>query len=168
MSNSKKIENILGHLFETIESPSNLKNKISYRNLSKGATHPVENANKQVEFLSIEFSHWINSDIDKLKTSWAELLSNQDDPTAFLSFNKAVHTIKGNAAILGFDKAGDLASPLTKLLEKSPQVSYYSQAISLMVQAISLSISPKNKEDKTKNDICLAFETIIKSHIAIH
>jgi len=161
-----------GRIFETIDPPKKLKDIIRYKELKKGNTHPVENANKQVEFLSIDFALWIEDDVAKLSTSWQELKKDKENASYFLEFNKAVHTIKGNAAILGFEKTGELSVPLSQLLERSHEVDKFFEAISLMVQAIILSTQKKcTKRIKQTdcaekaNEIKKAFEAIIQSAI---
>ena len=153
-------------LLEIIDIPTKLKDNIKYKTLSKSSVHPVAKAQQQLDFLSMDFAAWLEGDIIKLKKAWNKLNKNRNDPKAFLSFNKTLHTIKGNAAILGFDKTGMMTVPLSKLLERNEQVDEYFDAIGLMVQAITLSSSVKTKHDfKAQDEICIAFETIIKSAI---
>jgi len=160
-------KNTPGHLLEVIDPPNILTERITYKELGSGSTHPVENAERGVEFLSIEFSQWIEDDIIKMQTCWSKLQNKQnidDNSTAFTCFNKAVHTIKGNAAILGYNQAGELAIPLSKLLERSHDLENFTQAINLIIQAIKLSTIKNASEPETLENICLAFETIIKNN----
>ncbi len=153
-------------LLEIIDVPTKLKDNIKYKTLSKNSVHPVAKAQQQLDFLSMDFATWLEEDIVKLKKAWKKLNKNRNDPKAFLLFNKTLHTIKGNAAILGFDKTGLMTVPLSKLLEKNEQVDDYFDAISLMVQAIALSSKIKTKHEyEAQDEICIAFETIIKSSI---
>ncbi len=152
------------HRFEIIDPPKKLKNNIKYRELSKNAVHPVENANRQVEFLSVNFALWLEDDIKKLELAWKNLNSKEPEPSAFSNFNKAVHVIKGNAAILGFDKTGEMSNPLSKLLETSPQLDEFFDLIALMVRAISLSSNKKIKiKSETQDEICSSFEVVINT-----
>ncbi len=152
------------HSIEFIDPPKTLKTNIKYKKLNKNAVHPVENANRQVEFLSVNFALWLEDDIKKLERAWHGLNSKEPEPSAFSNFNKAVHVIKGNAAILGFEKTSEMSNPLSKLLETSPQIEEFFDLISLMVRAISLSSNEKIKiKSETQNEICSSFEIIINS-----
>ena len=153
------------YLLEYIEPPSKLSDKISYKELGPGAVHPVEKAERQVEYLSMDFAEWAANDIEKLRQRWRDLKSDAEKEETFTQFNKAVHNVKGGAGMLKYEDAGALAAALSCLTERTQDIDIYLAAIDLMVQAICISATGHQSEENTVNDLCDGFSLIIKDEL---
>jgi len=158
--------NLPGRLLETIDPDTKLLDKIIYLQLGKGAIHPIDKADRQVDNLSMDFEKWLNDDIHELLSCWNRLKSHDDDPKSFSSFNKSVHIIKGNAGILNNDEAGHFAATLSRLIERTCYLKEHLEAIELLVQAIGLCAKNKHKSVKNIEEIKQGFEVIINKKIA--
>ncbi len=163
---SQNQENKPGRLLEIIEPKQNFSEKIKYIELKKGAIHPIEKAEQQVEYLSVDFEEWLDEDIKNLMTAWQEYKSHKNDPNTFSNFNKAVHQIKGNAQMLNNEYAGQLAATLSRLIERTCNLDEHIDAVELMVQAIRLCVANKKKNCKNFDEVKQGFDVIIDSRIA--
>lgn len=157
------------YLLEYIEPPNKLSDKISYRELGPGAVHPVEKAERQVEYLSMDFAEWLTNDIENLQQRWRDLKSDAEKEEMFTQFNRAVHNVKGGAGMLKYEDAGALAAALSCLTERTQDIDIYLAAIDLMVQAICVSATGSHAgslgEENIIDELCDGFSLIIKSEL---
>lgn len=101
--------------FEKITPPAKLSNKAKAN--KNPQFNPIESAEKLLKQMSVSFKLWLREDEEKLRISFKAFAKKPTDKTRFDHLNACIHTIKGNAPILGCDAAGMIASPLTDLLE---------------------------------------------------
>lgn len=133
--------------FELIEPPRTPKDVVTYREAGPGTIDPVKNAENQLEFMSEDFKVWLRDDQAELIEAWTNLKASPADPVAFKRFHRAVHVILGNAPILGCDAAGRLATPLSRLLERGPNIEDHTTTIGSAIDAISAAINGQTDID---------------------
>lgn len=136
--------------FELIDSPKPLKDRVTYKTMGPGSIHPVENAERHVDLLKVDFQEWLEDDRLELLAAWQALKEQPVDPEAFLRLHRITHTIHGNAAMLNREIAGQLAMPLSRLLERTPDIKNHIALIESAVDAIAASISGKSSESDEK------------------
>ncbi len=159
-------KNLPGHLLETIDPPKKLTDIISYLELGAGALHPIEKAERHVDYLSMDFEQWLNDDIAKLNNCWDKLKSQIENPKDFLEFNKALHVIKGNAGILNNDETGELASILSRLVERTCKLNEHIETIELLIKSINICSKTKQKDEEMLQEVKRGFDEIINCKIA--
>jgi hypothetical protein len=79
---------------------------------------PIAAAESHVERMAIEFSFWLEKEEKALRTARDRFLKSPGEETAFEDLHRIVHTIKGNAPVLGCEAAGILAAPLSTAMER--------------------------------------------------
>lgn len=134
--------------FELLESPNPLKDRVTYKTLGPGSIHPVQNAERHIDLLEVEYKRWLEDDKAELLEAWKALKKKPSDPDAYLRLHRITHTIHGNAAMLDHEMAGLLALPLARLLERTPDVENHIPLIDSAVDAIGASI----KTNKAASD----------------
>lgn len=148
--------------FEMIEPPRKPADVISYSENGDGAEWLVGNAETQLRYISFEYVDWLATDIEELQDSWRILRDAPTDSIAFLRFHRAVHTVYGNAPSLNCECASQIAKPLTRLLERAPDVTEHKKLIDTAVGAIALSASPDHKPDyDALREICRGLQTVV-------
>lgn len=136
--------------FELIDSPNPLKERVAYKTMGPGSIHPVDNAERHVDLLKVDFQQWLEDDRLELLAAWQALKEQPVDPVAFLRLHRITHTIFGNAAMLDREIAGQLAMPLSRLLERTPDIEDHIALIDSAVDAIAASIVGKSSESDEK------------------
>jgi len=153
-----------GHRHEIIQPPRKLGDIVAYRQ-EKGAVDPVEKAERQIQNLSVDFAEWLQSILGELDQSWLDLKQNTSDPAAYIRFQRAAYTIKGDASILGCSVAGELSIPLTRLLEQTPNIDDHTATFELFVSTICLCTSLEKEDFGTLKEIHDGLETITNRKI---
>lgn len=97
---------------------------------------PIEAAEKNLKRLSSGFKLWIQDDLSALKRAFNIYTNDPSNVDKLQSLNHAIHTIKGNASILGCEAAGLLACPLTNLLEGCSDYAKMQPVLALAVSSI--------------------------------
>ena len=120
--------------FEYISPPIKLGDKS--KPIRRPKFNPIEAAEKNLKQVSAGFKIWLNEDLDKLKTAFKNYSTDPENKTKFASLSATIHTIKGNAPILGCEPAGMLASPLTDLLESCADYSKMKPVLTLAISSI--------------------------------
>lgn len=120
--------------FEFVTPSSKLSDKVKPSRNPK--FDPIEAANKNLKRLSSGFKLWLKDDLLALKQAFKIYTADPDNADKFQSLNHAIHTIKGNASILGCEAAGMLASPLTDLLEGCADYTKMRPVLTLAVSSI--------------------------------
>lgn len=152
---------------EVIQPPRLLRDIVTYRDVGPGTMDPIDNAERQLEFLSVDFPAWLNDDKVELLESWSLLKADPTNAITFLRFHKAVHTICGNASLLRCEAAGRLAAPLARLLERTPNISKHADTIESAISAIAAAISDQTAEtDPMMEEIITGLDTIVERWIA--
>jgi hypothetical protein len=135
---------------------------VTYKEVTPGTTDLVENAEKLVKYLALEFEDWLAADIAEMQAAWEGLKASRSDPKAFLRFRRAVHTVFGNAPSLNEEGASQLAKPLTRLLERAPDIAEHIHLVDTAVDAIVLAVLSREKPDREKlGEISEGLEVIV-------
>jgi len=122
---------------------------------------PVAAAEKQLKATAPNFDNWVHGDRVNLAAAWREFSQAPQDDSAFSTFNKAVHVIKGNAPILGREGAGMLASSLAILLERCSNPDRVETVVALTVNAICTAIDNNLPgADATLREIALQLDEL--------
>jgi chemotaxis protein histidine kinase CheA len=153
--------------FERIVPPRMPNEIAKYRDIKGSGVDPVENAERQLSLLSVDFQQWLDDDRRELVEAWAALSADPSDPAAFKRFHRIVHTICGNAAILECEAAGILAKPLTRLLERAPDIAGHTAMIGPAVDAIAAAVSRQTSMDDPKfEEIRVGLDKIVAKWIS--
>ena len=153
-----------GRRHEEIDPPRKPGDHVIYIQ-EKGAINPVVKAEQQLQNLSIDFETWLHSIIAELNQSWSVLKVDSSNPAAYLRFHRAAYTIKGDAGILGCALAGEIAVPLTRLLEHTPNIAEHVATFDLFVSTICICTSAKHKKSLAFKEIRDGLEIIIDRKI---
>lgn len=157
---------VFGKNFEYVGAPAQLLDRVSYRELGPGSTEPIQNAEKMLRFIEPDFANWLRADNLELHSAWVDLKSRPIDPIVFLRFHKAVHVIRGNAAMLNCAIAGQLATPVARLLERTPDIEDHISTIEPAMAAIHMIISGEIKTgDPRLEELRDILETIVNRWI---
>lgn len=132
--------------FERISPPIKLSNKA--KPIRRPKFDPIEEAENNLKQVSTGFKMWLEGDLAKLKLAFRNYATNPDNKELFTALSDAIHTIKGNAPILGCDAAGMLASSLTDLFEGCAD---YSKMRTILTLALN-SIYHAMEHNVSKND----------------
>lgn len=124
--------------YEYITPPLNLSARA--KPITKPKTNPIEAAELQLKVLSSGYKIWLREDMTKLRIASKAYEKASNDTRAFENLNACVHTIKGNAPILGCESAGMIACPLTDLMEGCSEHKKARPILSLAVNAICQAI----------------------------
>lgn len=137
--------------------------KVTMINLGPNEPHPIERAERQMNLMKVDFPLWLEEDRKKLLGAWKTLREKPEDAEAFLAFSAIVHTIKGNAAVLGCEIAGELADPVAHLLEHAPDIEHWRKVLDLAVDALSAALQQKAGFGERKlSDVVAAIDATIR------
>ncbi len=120
--------------YEVVTPPFKLSDKVKPSRNPR--FNPIEAADKNLGRLSSGFKLWLKDDLAALKQAFDIYTADPDNADKFHSLSHVIHTVKGNAPILGCDAAGMLASPLTNLLEGCADYSKMRPVLALAVGSI--------------------------------
>ena len=120
--------------FERISPPTKLSDKA--KPIRRSNFNPIQAAEKNLKHISPGFKVWLDEDLAKLKLAFQNYSKNPESKKMFTALSHAIHTIKGNAPILGCDAAGMLASPLTDLFEGCAEYSKMRPVLTLALNSI--------------------------------
>lgn len=119
---------------ERISPPTKLSDKA--KPVLRNKFDPIEAANANLKRVKPSFNIWLREDVEKLKSAHAKYSTTPTDKQAIAAINNAIHTIKGNATILGCEAASMLASPLTDLFEGCNEYSKLQPVLTLALNSI--------------------------------
>ncbi|MCF6302774.1 MAG: Hpt domain-containing protein [Devosiaceae bacterium] len=139
--------------YEYVTPPIDLRRKA--KPVLRPKFNPIEAAESHLKTLSSGFKFWLLEDMDKLRSAVKEYENAETDKAAFHNLSRCVHTIKGNAPILGCDSAGMIACPLTDLMEGCSEHKKARPILALAINAICQAI----EQNTPANDPALG-ETI--------
>ena len=131
--------------FEMVKPPTQLRQKVRPKSIP--GFNPIEAAEKNIERISSGFTLWLQDDMENLTRAYQEYALDPQDTSKFQTLNAAIHTIKGNAPILGYDAVGMMASPLADLMEGCSDHEKAVPILALTLNAISRAIAEKTPID---------------------
>lgn len=126
---------------EIITPPRLLKDRVKIRPAKPGVTDPIKNADNSLMLLQNEFPFWLEEEAQNLQAAWQSLEDKPGSAEAFKKFHKAIHSVRGNAEMLGCIAASNLANPLAKLLERKPKIDQHLSFLKLGTSSILVAIS---------------------------
>ncbi len=148
---------------KTIKPDRTPGQKVTMVDLGPNEPHPIERAERQLNMMKVDFPLWLEEDRKKLVAAWKALRAKPQDAEAFLGFSAIIHTIKGNAAVIGCPIASDLAMPVAHLLEHAPDIEHYRQVLDLAVDALSAALQQKTGLGERKlSDVVAAIDAVIR------
>lgn len=137
--------------------------KVTMIDLGPNEPHPIDRAERQLNMMKVDFPIWLEEDRKKLVAAWKTLRASPENADAFLAFTSIIHTIKGNAALMGCEIASQLAMPVAHLLEHVPDINHYRQVLDLAVEALSAALQQKSGLGERKlSDVVAAIDAVIR------
>lgn len=147
--------------YEILDPDRKPADQVTYRETAKPEPDLVANAEAQMNLISGAFGEWLCVDCAELQAAWKALRHTPDDSDLFLRFHGAIHTISGNAELLGNTTAGQLALPLARLIDRTPRIKSHIPMIDAAVHAISATIARPDETSPAIEEIRLGLETIV-------
>lgn len=120
----------------------------------------TERAAAAVESLSSQFDQWMQTDLNKLRSSWADALA-QDTPENYRALFTAAHNIRGVAGSYGYPAISRLCGSLCSLLGSS-KPGDNSALINLHIEACRAAHTSVGRDGATQsiaNAVCDALES---------
>ncbi len=134
---------ISGHEFITPPNPLSEKVKpVHSQNFD-----PIAAAERQLKQVSVGFRTWLNDDLKALREAFHAYSEDRTNEEKFQALNACIHTIKGNAPILGCEAAGLIADPLCALLEGCSEHKKTQPVLALSVSAICTALQTNPPAD---------------------
>ncbi len=131
--------------FKFVKSPLNLSKKA--KPLPPGRFDPIAAAERQTKQLSVGFTMWLQQDLKNLLSTFRTFSQDPNNEENFQLLNNQIHSIKGNAPVMGAQSAGMIACPLSTLLEGCSDHKRAKPIISLSINAICRAIEHKIPPD---------------------
>ena len=108
---------------------------------------------------TIDVSVWLNADLDRLSSSWSELLQSPDDSTARSEFDLAIHNLYGASGAYGGGALTRLSGSLQSLVKHSEHITEDAALINLHVQACrAAALGSEATSEDIANAVCDALE----------
>lgn len=158
--------NVRALKYELITPDRQPADNVTYRETEPGEPGPVEKAEQQIKSISADFGQWLRDDFVELKAAWRELRKHPQATEVFLRFHHAIHTLSGNAAMLGCTDASQLAAPVARLIERAPTITNHIQLIDSALQAIGTAITSPTNSPLQINEVHEGIETIVNRWIS--
>lgn len=115
MTNSKFEDN--GKSYEVIRPPKTLHKNVKGANPTRIDFSAIKAAEKALEELSKDFDNWMDDEIKTLIETRDEMMREGVTRQTIRTLFQAAHDIRGQAATLGYPRAGAAAKSLCALLE---------------------------------------------------
>jgi len=131
--------------FKFVKSPLDLSKKVKL--LPPGKFDPIAAAERQTKQLSVGFTMWLQQDLKNLLSAFRVFSLDPNNEENFQLLNNQIHSIKGNAPVLGAQSAGMIACPLSTMLEGCSDHRRAKPIISLSINAICRAIEYKIPPD---------------------
>jgi len=131
--------------FKFVKSPLNLAKKV--KPLPPGRFDPIAAAERQTKQLSVSFTLWLQHDLKNLLSAFRTFSHDPNNEENFQLLNNQIHSIKGNAPVMGALSAGMIACPLSTMLEGCSDHKQAKPIISLSINAICRAIEHKIPPD---------------------
>jgi chemotaxis protein histidine kinase CheA len=128
-------------------------------------TAAIARAEKAIETLKVEFTGWINADVDKL-VECRDVFAKTPDAEHQGDLYRAGHDLKGQALTFGFPIAARVAASLCKLLDDNARAPL--ALIDAHVNAIRVIVKQnvKDEGDKVANILAVELESRVKEALA--
>jgi len=130
-----------------IDAPRRLLDRVRYHKAGPGSVDHVANAERLVAMLDVEFPAWRDLDRRRMVDAWDQLKQRPQDAAAYLEFSRAVHVVKGNAALLKRPVAGEVAARLAQLLERALAFVPHERTVEVAVRLIGALLSDQVATD---------------------
>ncbi len=131
--------------FKFVKSPLDLSKKV--KPLPPGKFDPIAAAERQTKQLSVGFTMWLQQDLKNLLSAFRVFSQDPNNEENFQLLNNQIHSIKGNAPVMGAEAAGMIACPLSTMLEGCADHKRAKPIISLSINAICRAIEHKIPPD---------------------